>query len=65
MKRIIFLKKCFFCETMAWRKNPGGKGGVLVHRRICEKNHLWKNPGGKGGALSTGEIGRASCRERV
>ena len=46
-------KKCF-CKTMALRKNPGGKGGVLVHRRICEKYHLWKNPGGKGGALSTG-----------
>ena len=43
-----------FLQNNGFEEKPGGKGGVLVHGRICEKYHLWKIPGGKGGALSTG-----------
>jgi hypothetical protein len=29
-----------FLQNKGWRKNPGGKEGALVHRRICEEDHF-------------------------
>ena len=32
-----------FLQNEGFKENPGGKGGALVHRRICEEDHFSKS----------------------